>query len=61
MILFKPIKNPLGCQLKLKLDEKRLYQISSVKYLAIKIDQYLNWQDHINTIAIKSNKANAVL
>ena len=61
MILFKPIKKLLDCQLKLKLNGKRLYQTSSVKYLGIKIDQYLNWQDHINNIAIKLNKANAML
>ena len=41
MILFKPIKEPLNCQLKLKLHGKRLYQTSLVKYLGIKIDQYL--------------------
>ena len=45
----------------LKLNGKRPYQPSSVKYLGIKIDQYLNWQDHINNIAIKLNKANALL
>ena len=37
------------------------YQTSSVKYLGIKIDQFLNWQDHINNIAVKLNKANAML
>ena len=61
MILFKPTKKPLDCQLKLKLNGKRLYQTSSVKYLGIKIDKYLNWQDHINNIAIKLNKAKAML
>ena len=61
MILFKPIKKPLDCQLKLKLNGKRLYQTSSVKYLGIKFDQYHNWQDHINNIVIKLNKANAML
>ena len=61
MILFKPVKKPLDCQLKLKLNRKRLYQTSSVKYLGVKVDQYLNWQDHINNIAIKLNKANAML
>ena len=59
MILFKPIKKPLDCQLKLKLNGKILYQTSLVKYLGIKM--YLNWQDHINNIAIKLNKANAML
>ena len=61
MILFKPTKKPLDCQLKLKLNGKRLYQTSSVKYLGIKIDQYLNWLDHINNIAINLNKASAML
>ena len=61
MILFKPTKKSLDYQLKLKLNGKRLYQTSSVKYLGIKIDQYLNWQDHINNIAIKLNKANVML
>ena len=61
MILFKPIKKSLDCQLKLKLNGKRLYQTSLVKYLGIKIDHYLNWQDHVNNIAIKLNKANAML
>ena len=61
MILFKPIKKPLDCQLKLKLYGKRLCQTSSIKYLGIKIYQYFNWQHHINNITIKLNKANAML
>ena len=61
MILFKPTKKPLDGQLKLKLNGKRLYQTSLVKYLGIKIDEYLTWQDHINNIAIKLNKASAML
>ena len=61
MILFKPTKKPLDCQLKLKLNGKRLCQTSSVKYCGIKIDRYPNWQDHINNIAINLNKANAML
>ena len=45
MILFKPVKKYLDCQLKLKLklNGKRLYQTSLLKYLGIKIDHYLNW------------------
>ena len=61
MILFKPIKKPLGCQLKLKLNGKRLYRTSPVEYLEIKIGQHLNQQDHLKNIAIKLNKANAML
>ena len=46
MILLKPTKKPLECQLKLNLNGKRIYQTSSsVKYLGIEIDQHLHWQD----------------
>ena len=61
MILFKPTKKPLDSQLKLKLNGKRLYQTSLVKYLGIKVDQYLNWQDYRNNIAVKLYKSNAML
>ena len=61
MILIKLTKRPLDCQLKLKLNGKRLYQTSSLQYFGIKIDQHLNWQDHISNIAIKLNKVNAML
>ena len=61
MIIFRPTKQSLYCQLKLKLNRKRLYQTSSVKYFWIKIDQYLKWQDHINNIWIRLNKENAML
>ena len=52
MIVFKPTKKPLGYQLKLNLNGKRLYQTSLVKYLGIKIDQHLNWQDHVTTLQL---------
>ena len=61
MILFKSIKKPLDSQIKLKNYGKRLYRTSSIKYLGIKIDQHLNWQDHIDNIAIKLNKVSAML
>ena len=32
-----------------------------VKYLDVKIDENLNWKDHIHDIAIKLNRANALL
>ena len=33
----------------------------SVKYLGIKINENLNWKQHIHNIAIKLNRANALL
>ena len=61
LIVFKPKKKKLDYDLKFKLNGKRLYPTNSVKYLGIKIDDKLNWKEHINDIAIKLNRANAML
>ena len=45
----------------LKLNGKKLLQTNSVKYLGIKIDKLLNWREHTNEVAIKLNRANAML
>ena len=42
-------------------NRKRLYPSKSVKYLGIKIDENLNWKQHIHDITIKLNRANALL
>ena len=47
--------------IKIKLSRKRLYLSKSVKYLGIKIDENLNWKQHIHDIVIKLNRANALL
>ena len=47
--------------LKIKLNGKRLYETNSVKYLGIRIDNKLNWKVHINDIALKLIRANAML
>ena len=47
--------------LKLKLNGKRIYPTKSAKYLGIKIGERLTWNEHINDIAIKLNRANALL
>ena len=60
-MLFKPKMKKLDFDLKLKLNGKRPYSTKSVKYLGIKIDKNLTWIDHINDVAIKFNRANAML
>ena len=61
LVLFKPKKKKIDYDLKLKLNGKKLVQTSSVKYLGIKIDSNLNWKEQQNSIAIKINKATAIL
>ena len=55
LIMFKPRMEKVDFDLKLKLNGKRLYPTKSVKYLGIKIDETLTWNEHINEIVIKLN------
>ena len=41
--------------------EKRLYETDLIKYLGIQIDKRLTWMQQINHVALKLNKANAML
>ena len=61
VILFKTKHKPYDTDLKLKLCRKRLYKTKHLRYLGIKIDEYLNWKIHIHDIASKLNRVNAVL
>ena len=44
-----------------KLCDKGLYPIESVKYLGVKIDTDLTWQHQVNNLSIKLNKVDALL
>ena len=61
LVIFKHQRKKLDSPIKIKLNRKRLYPSKSIKYLGIKIDENLNWKQHIHDIAIKLNRANALL
>ena len=61
LVIFKPKKKHMDSDLKIKLNVKRLYPTDSVKYLGVRIDNKLNWKAHIDDIAIKLLRANAML
>ena len=61
LVIFKHQRKKLDSPIKIKLNRKRLYPFKSVKYLGIKIDENLNWKQHIHDIAVKLNRANALL
>ena len=61
LVIFKHQRKKLDNPIKIKLKWKRLYPSKSVKYFGIKIDENLNWKQHIHGIAIKLNSANALL
>ena len=61
LVIFKHQRKKLDSPIKNKLNRKRLYPSKSVKYLFIKIDENLNWKQHIHDIALKLNRANSLL
>ena len=61
LVIFKHQRKKLDSPIKIKLNRKRLYPSKSVKYLGIKIDENLNWKQHIHDITIKLNRVNALL
>ena len=61
LVIFKHQRKKLDGPIKIKLNRKRLYPSKSVKYLGIvKIDENLNWKQHIHNITIKLNRANYI-
>ena len=61
LAIFRHQRKKLDSRIKIKLNGKRLYPSESVKYCGIKIDENLNWKQHIHDIAVKLNRANALL
>ena len=61
LVIFKSPRKLLLDEMKIKLNGKKSYSLNSVKYLGIKIDRFLHWRDQVNSIAVKRNKANALL
>ena len=61
LVIFKCPRKVLQDDIKIKLSGKRLYPSNSIKYIGIKIDRFLHWQDQVNSIAVKLNRANALL
>ena len=60
-VIFRSKSKPLTCSPFLKLVGKKIFPISSVKYLGVRLDKHLNWKPHISDIASKLQRANGML
>ena len=60
-VIFRSKSKTLNTLPFLKLNGKRLYPSSSVKYLGVHLDEHLDWKTHIDSIAIKLKRANGAL
>ena len=61
MVIFKSKQKKFEGDLKVNFCGKKLYPTESVKYLPVKTDTNLSWQNHVNDLAIKLNRANVLL
>ena len=61
LCFFTSSKTQLDCDLKIKLNGKRLHETDSLRYLGIKIDKRLTRKHQINHVALKLNKADAMM
>ena len=61
LFMFNPPCKQPDYELKVKLNGEKLYQRDPVKYLGIHINKSLTYKHHIDNVAIKLSKANAML
>jgi len=60
-VIFYPRQKKLNHTLELKIDNQRLEQKESIKYLGLYIDSHLNWKSHINHITKKIKRCIGIL
>ena len=61
VIFRSPRKSIDSIEINIKLNGKRLYPSSYIKYLGVLIDEHLSWKHHINELIIKLNRSNSLL
>ena len=61
MVIFKSEQTNIEGDLKMKCCGKGLYPTESVNYLSVKTERNLSWQNHVNDVSFKLNRANALL
>ena len=61
LVIFKSPRKVLSDEMKIKLTQQRFYPSNSGKYFGVRIDKFLHWHDQVNDIAVKLNRANALL
>ena len=57
LVVFRRQNTKLNNSFKIKLDGKRLFPTSSVKYLGVLLDEHLTWSSQISHVQIKLNRA----
>ena len=60
LVVFRRQNTELNNSFKIKLDGKRLFPTSSVKYLGVLLDEPLTWSPQISHVQMKLNQATGI-
>ena len=60
-VIFRSKRKKIDYDIKLKLNGKRLFPSPFIKYLGLMIDENLSWNQHIDELSKKLNRANGML
>ena len=52
MFIFRPKRKGIDFNLKSKRNGKRLYETNPAKYFGMRIDNKLNWEAHVDDVAV---------
>ena len=61
LLFFVVQEKKIDCEVKLKLNGKRLFPSRYIKYLGVLVDEHLSWNYHINDLVKKLNRSNSML
>ena len=60
-IIFHSPRKQVDYNINIKLNSKRLYPSTYIKYLGVLLDEHLSWKPHINELTKKLNRSNCML
>ena len=60
-IIFRKPNTPVRFEIQIKLNGKRLYPSTNIKYLGVLLDEHLSCKPHIHALTKKLNRSNSML
>ena len=60
-IIFRKPRKLIDFEIKIKLNGKRIYPSTKIKYLGVLLDEHLSWKPHIDELTKKLNRSNSML
>ena len=61
IIIFRPTQKQITKHLNFKINRQKIYTYSEARYLGVVLEEYLNWNLHMNLLKCKANSAIGIL